>query len=446
MLAALQDETAAHRSALIGQIEQLDLEQVRRLKALLSEPERPAADGFEPPEVFPLRRSPAQAAEAQKAIAVGEQLLGSGKVGFLLVAGGQGSRLGFDGPKGMFPAGPVSGISLFAWHAARIAAARRRYGARFPWFIMTSRTNDGATRDYFEQQRWFGLGQETVHFFCQDMLPALDSEGGMIRSAPGELFLAPNGHGGTLLALARSGMLAIARGLGVEQFSYFQVDNPLVRPADPLFLGLHALAGAEMSSKVVAKRDPGEKVGVLGRVAGRLACIEYSDLPQELREARTTEDSLLFSAGNIAVHVLRRDFIEGLTAGGQLDLPWHLARKRMPAISRTGAAIQVDGVKFETFIFDALARTKSSVVLEVDRGREFSPIKNHSGGDSPASCRADMTALFGSFLEAAGQELPRDATGAILPIEIDPRIAEDLETFLERRPLGQLLPNGLLFR
>src|SRR5258707_856391 len=159
---------------------------------------------------------------------------------------------------------------------------------------MTPEANDAATRPYFQEHGHFGPAPQGGFFLRQGMLPALDPEGRVLLAAPDRIFLAPNGHGGVLSALAQSGALADAARRGVTNFSYFQVDNPLARPADPLFLGLHALAGAQMSSKVVKKRDAAEKVGVIGRVGGRLSCIEYSDLPPDLREARGPGGELLF--------------------------------------------------------------------------------------------------------------------------------------------------------
>jgi len=423
---ALSDES---RRNLLSALRALDLPQIQKLGEHLRKPIEHEAQSFEAPMTFPLERTEEQQAYAQKAIAVGERLLSESKVGFVLVAGGQGSRLGFDGPKGMVAVGPVSGLSLFGWHAARLTAAKQRYGMRITWFVMTSATNNGATRAFFEEQDYFGLGSENVHFFTQEMLPALDQEGRIVRTAPDQLFLAPNGHGGTLQALRSEGMLDLAASLGIEQFSYFQVDNPLVRPADPLFIGLHAMAAADMSSKVVTKNEPGEKVGVLGLADGKLGCIEYSDLPESLRQERDPDGQLRFRAGNIAVHMIRRDFAEQLTQDGQLDLPWHLARKNLKGIDAEGQVAEIPGVKFETFVFDALGAAANSVTLEVRRDEEFAPVKNAEGSDSPASCRLALTESFGRMFEAAGHPLPERNADGTLPIEVDPRAAENAEEF-----------------
>lgn len=423
------------RSRLLAQVEALDFELLEEMRSCLRSPEPPErAPAFEPPVLFPLERDAEQERRAAEARERGADTLRAGRAGFVLVAGGQGSRLGFEGPKGKYPIGPVTGRTLFGWLAARIAAARERHGAVAPWYVMTSATNDAETRAYFEENDHFGLGAENVRFFRQRMLPALDPQGRIVLRTPSELFRAPNGHGGTLEALASSGCLADAAERGVDQLSYFQVDSPLARPADTLFLGLHELAGADMSSKVVAKRAPEEKVGVLGRADGQLGCIEYSDLPDDLRHARDPDGELTFRAGNIANHLLRRRFVERLTEGG-LRLPWHLARKQVDSVDENGDPVRIEGVKFETFVFDALGEADGSVTLEVDRRLQFSPVKNAEGDASPATCRATLGGIFAEWVAAAGgPPPPRDGEGTPL-VEVDPRFAEDRESFVARAPV-----------
>ena len=433
------------RAHLEAQLARLDLDLLRRLARLLRAPAASAPRSFEPPELFPLRHSAEQSAHVRRAQAVGEELLRAGRVGFVLVAGGQASRLGFEAPKGAYPIGPVTGRTLFAFHAQRLRAAARRFRVRTPWYVMTSPANDAETRAYFAQHGTFGLDPADVFFFAQDMLPALDEEGRVLFSAQDELFLAPNGHGGCLLGLSSSGALDDMRGRGLSELSYFQVDNPLVRPADALFLGLHHAAGAGMSSKVVAKRDAAEKVGVLGRVDGQMGCIEYSDLPGELREAREPDGALRFRAGNIAVHALSVDFVARLTRGG-LELPWHLARKRMSVVEADGRTVERTGVKFETFVFDALAHSQPSLVLEVERSEEFSPVKNKSGEDSPASCRADLCRMYARWVRAAGLPLPPADAEGMHPLEVDPLCAETQDEFLARQGLcPDVRPTGHLY-
>lgn len=428
-LKALQSDAQAH---LRKQLEGVDLELLSELRSLIGQPPAEAGDvRFEPPEVFPLRREGELAERAEAARKRGQELYAAGKVAFVLVAGGQASRLGYDGPKGAFPVGPVSGRTLFAFHAARLARLNRDLGVQAPWYVMTSPANDARTKEVFEENAYFGLPREDVTFFQQDMLPALDEQGRILFSSSDSLFLAPNGHGGVLLGLRSSGALADMASRGVEQLSYFQVDNPLVRPVDPLFLGLHALADAGMSSKVVSKRDAAEKVGVIGRMDGQLGCIEYSDLPEALREQRDASGQLVFGAGNIAVHSIERSFVESVTQG-ELRLPWHVAKKSMQVVDENGQPASTTGFKFETFVFDALASSERSVTLEVERHLEFSPVKNAQGEDSPATCRRDLCSLFAGWAQRAGLPLPAADAEGVHPVEVDPLYAETEEEFLAR--------------
>ena len=424
----------AGRGGLLAQIDGVEFETVARLQGLLQKGSSESSGGaLEPPELFPLERDGAEEKAAQDASGAGTELLSEGRVGYVLVAGGQGSRLGLDGPKGAFPVGPVSGRTLFEIHARRLAAAAKRHGKAMPWYVMTSRQNDEATRTFFEQHGFFGLDRGDVFFFSQDMLPALSDDGKILLAGKDQLFLAPNGHGGVLEALATSGALDDMRKRGVDLISYFQVDNPLVRPADPLFLGLHRSSGASMSSKAVEKVDPDEKVGVLGRIDGAMGIIEYSDLSDELRTARDDSGRLAFRAGNIAVHAIDVDFVGELTEGG-LQLPMHLARKRMKVVGEDGAVAENWGTKFEAFVFDALSRSKESVTLEVSRSLEFSPVKNKEGSDSPSTARADLCRMFAGWASAAGLELPAADAEGVVPVEVDPLLAEDESSFVAAAP------------
>jgi len=473
---AFWDELDADgRQRLLSAAARIDLDDVAHFARLMDAPTENSASSFAPPVLFPADvRGSAFEQRARDARQRGEEDFAAGRVGYLLVAGGQGSRLGFDGPKGLFPVGPVTGMSLFELFAHKILAAGRRYrtpgspsshrphgphGPHGHWWIMTSAANDTATRTFFEQHDFFGLDRERVHFFEQALQPALDTGGRIVMAKRDTPFLAPNGHGGVLAALASSGGLAEAGRAGIERFSYFQVDNPMARPADPLFVGLHCLEGAQMSTKVVKKRDPEEKVGVIGVADGKLGCIEYSDLPGDLREERGADGALRFGAGNIAIHMLERTFVEELTRGDELHLPWHIARKKIAAIDAvggTGAQVELDGVKFETFVFDALRSTTRSVTLEVDRALEFSPIKNADGKDaagkstvgvdSPLTARADLCRTWSRWAAAAGRSLPPVDEHGVHPVEVDPLLAEDRETFVRKATAPEPRDGGHLYR
>ncbi|MBM3977356.1 MAG: UDPGP type 1 family protein [Planctomycetes bacterium] len=425
------DEPA--RARLLAQVERLDYDEVSRLGGLMRARASERVPDLQAPVVVDPRRS-MEPGVLERARAAGRALLGQGRVGFVLVAGGQASRLGYDGPKGMFPVMPLSGRTLFEVHARRLLAVSRRHDVRVPWYVMTSPANDAQTRAFFAERAHFGLDPQDVVFFSQDTLPALDDEGRILLAARDQIFLAPNGHGGLLLALASSGALADMRRRGLETISYFQVDNPLALPADELFLGLHAEQGAQMSSKVVSKRSAAEKVGVLGRIDGRMGCIEYSDLPAELRERRDETGRLVFDAGNIALHALDVGFVEQLTRGG-LRLPWHLARKKMTVLDEVGQPVERWGTKFEAFVFDALGEARSTVTLSVDRASEFSPVKNREGEDSPASTRRNLCALHADWAHRAGRKTPPAEPGTPARVEIDPLLAQSAEEFAALGPL-----------
>jgi len=441
------DLSAEGRRRLLAQLAEVDFNQLQRLidEHVTGAEAAPLPEDLEPAPFIPLPSTDADRDDRRRMHDAGSRLLAAGRVAAFTVAGGQGTRLGYDGPKGAFPIGPVSARPLFQVFAERLLAARRTHGAPIPWYIMTSETNDRTTRDCFAEHNHFGLPAEDVRFFRQGMMPAVDFAGRLILSAPDSLARSPDGHGGSLLALARSGMLADMADRGVEHISYFQVDNPLVPPVDPVFLGYHATAGSEMSSKMARKREPKEKLGVFCLAGGRLRVIEYSDLPDDLAEARRADGRLRFEAGSIAIHVLARSFVERLTAGGRFALPFHRAEKKIPYADDRGSTVTPDepnGVKFERFVFDAIPMAENPIVLEIDRSREFSPVKNARGEDSPDTARRDMVRLAARMLQEAGLDVPRDADGEpTVQVEISPLAActaEELAAVCKERGITEI--------
>ncbi len=384
-------------------------------------------------EPIAVTRKAQDAAADAKARAVGEAALQAGKVAALVVAGGQGSRLGHAGPKGTYPATPIRRKTLFQLFAEKIQALSRRYGKPLPLLVMTSEENHEDTTNYFASQRDFGLAPGQLRFFTQGMLPAVDESGALVVKSPGALFRSPNGHGGTLLALRDSGLLGRLRDEGVEDVFYFQVDNPLVEVCDPVFVGYHRLSGSEFSSKVVAKSGPEEKVGVLARQDGRVCVIEYSDLPPALLHQRNADGALTFSAGNIAIHVLSLAFVDRITSAA-FELPFHVARKALPVVLADGSPGKVTGIKFETFIFDALAEARNPFSLEVLREEEFAPIKNATGVDSAETSSRLQSSLHARWLSEHGVRMPIGPDGMPAQlVEISPTFALDSASLRTRR-------------
>jgi UDP-N-acetylglucosamine/UDP-N-acetylgalactosamine diphosphorylase len=348
-------------------------------------------------------------AKAEAAGRRGEEMLASGRVATLVVAGGQGSRLGFDGPKGAFPIGPVTDRTLFEIQAQKLRGLRRRHGAAPPWCVMTSAATDAPTRDFFRAQEFFGLPEEDVLFFCQGMVPSMDFDGRLLLAARDRIFENPDGHGGCLTALLESGVLDQLERRGIDTIFYYQVDNPLVRMCDPVYLGFHAAAGAEISCKVVRKTDPEEKVGIVARANGHPAVVEYTELGDTDRRARDANGELVYWTGNIAIHLLATAFVRRVAGDAERFLPFHASAKKIPHIDAEGRAVtpaEPNGRKLERFVFDALSAAKGVCVVETDRLVEFSPVKNAEGGDSPATARRDLVASYRAWLAAAGVALP----------------------------------------
>lgn len=423
----------AEQALLLRQIESLDFSALAAMKALLADTGS-AAHAAEPEPGAAVSLS---GAELTKAVALGVEALRAGRVGVILVAGGQGTRLNFPGPKGAYAIGPLSDASLFEIHARKIAALERRFCASIPFYVMTSEANDAATRVFFQNHANFGLTADRVKFFVQGMLPALFPDGRLVLEAPGRLFMGPDGHGGILQALQQTGMLRDMRRRGLDTLFYFQVDNPLVEIADPAFIGLHRSRRAQFSLKVCAKRDPAEGLGVIVRrgEAG-LSIVEYTELTPAQKEARTASGDLRFKFGSVAIHAFSLAF---LAATAKAGLPLHKAHKKVPFFdgARTVSPEKPNAFKFEKFIFDALPLADRAMALEFDRAEEFSPVKNASGADSPETTRRDMIRKAARQLEACGVNVPRNSAGDPLhPIEIDPRYASCVEELSQRLPKG----------
>ncbi|MEW4567495.1 UDPGP type 1 family protein [Tautonia sp. JC769] len=427
------------RNRLIGQLERLDLPRLAQMiDRLVLSPSKEEALAIDPQQVEPVdvRRVPQTDSERvirRRAAERGEAALAAGEVAAVLVAGGQGTRLGFDAPKGTYPIGPVSGASLFQMHAEKLVALGRRFGKPIPLYIMTSPENHEATTSFFAQHQQFGL--DHVRFFVQGQLPAVDAASGkLLLAAKDSLALSPDGHGGTITALAardhpdQASCLDDMSDRGIQTLFYFQVDNPLVQICDPAYLGLHLMAEADISFKVVEKQRPEEKVGVVVQVDGHAQVIEYSDLPTELAERREPDGGLQLWAGSIAIHCFDRAFLERLVSGGG-QLPVHRALKKVPHLGDSGRRVEPEGpnaVKFETFIFDALPLADRWSIVETERAIEFEPLKNATGPDSPATVRQRLSDLFGDWLEQAGAQVLRRGDGSVpFGIEISPLFALD---------------------
>ena len=429
------------KSNLVSQAKEIDLDELKQLieTLVLGGGSHDDID-FASLKPFPFEPLPTDATSKARWDAArerGETILRQGKVAAFTVAGGQGTRLGYNGPKGTFPVTPIKKKTLFQVFAEKIQAARKQYECRLPWYIMTSDINHEATVSFFEESEFFGLDSETVSFFRQGRMPAVGFDGKIILETKSSIAMSPDGHGGSLRALERSGALDEMEKGGVEIISYFQVDNPLVQAIDPAFIGFHAESGSSMSSKMLPKAYEKEKLGHFCELHGKLVVVEYSDMPDELTSRRDADGKLEFLAGSIAIHLISTAFVRKLTAkDSAFGLPFHKAEKKIPHLSTSGETVKPDepnGIKFEMFVFDSLPFAENPIVMETTRLGDFSPVKNAEGVDSPATSEADQQTLFAQWLKAAGFEITTDAEGnPDRRIEISPLFAVSEGQFVDK--------------
>jgi UDP-N-acetylglucosamine/UDP-N-acetylgalactosamine diphosphorylase len=380
-----------------------------------------------PPACFMLRDRQTQSTLWQQAESRGVQHLRQGKVAALTVAGGSGTRLGFPGPKGLVPITPLKRKTLFQVFAEKLRAIERLHGVRMHWFIMTSADTHEATYEAFQTNHWYDA--KYVHLFRQGVLPAFTMEGICLLTNEPSVNYCPDGHGGVFKALASTGCLNKMLAYGIETLSYFQVDNPLVCIGDCNFLGLHLNRMSDFSTKVVAKTNADEKVGVFVDKGDALQLMEYSEIPEHLSVKKTEDGQLYFKLGNTAMHLIQRSFLEAMA---KEKLPIHITHKSMqywhPLLqSHCTASCQ----KLEYFIFDALPFAKNPLLFEIDRKEEFSPVKNAQGQDSLDTCMRDQISRWHRWFVNCGLnvDLGDKEINSTYRLEISPLFADDYISF-----------------
>ena len=449
LLSHLQSADEASAARLIAQLTAVDLEaiinkcQEADADLTTAEPDDDRIARAQAPAAVvnqPANDSDRQAWSA--ASTVGAAALSQGRVAVITVAGGQGSRLGFDHPKGMFPIGPVTSRTLFQIFAEQIQARRNRHSADILWLIMTSEATHSETVSFFESNSYLGLDPASVHFFQQGSLPAIEAATGeLLLSAADSLCLSPDGHGGLVTALKESGLVGLLQQRGVEHLFYHQVDNPTVIMCDPALLGFHIQLESQLTTNVVRKVSPTERMGVLVDLDGKTQIIEYSELTPEQSASEDASGQWIFWAGNTAIHVFSCEFLEQLAEDG-CRLPLHVARKNVAHLGRDGQMVKPDdpsnpnAFKLERFIFDALPLAEKTLIVEGNRDREFNPVKNREGADSPDTARAALNRIAREWLTSAGVDVPDDKAIEISPLTaLD---ANDLIDGISQHSLGQL--------
>lgn len=314
--------------------------------------------------------------------AAGLEAIREGKVGAVLLAGGMGTRLGFDKPKGMYNLGETRPLYIFECLINNLMEVVDKAGTYVPLFIMTSEKNDEDTREFLEENKFFGYNPEYVHFFMQAMAPAVDPDGKILLEEKGRIATSPNGNGGWFKSMMRAGLLGMLQREGIEWLNIFAVDNVLQRIADPCFVGATLLSGCDSGSKVIAKAAPEERVGVLCLEDGIPSIVEYYEMTEEMVKSREADGRLSYNYGVILNYLFQTSHLVDMVKN---QMSVHIVNKKVPYIDDNGALVspeEPNAYKFEELVLDMIHMQKTCLSYEVVRSYEFAPIKNATGVDS----------------------------------------------------------------
>jgi UDP-N-acetylglucosamine/UDP-N-acetylgalactosamine diphosphorylase len=356
--------------------------------------------------------------EKRKVYNAGLDVLAKGKAAAVLVAGGQGTRLGHNGPKGTYNIGLPSGNTLFQLQCHRLINLSNKANCYIPWYIMTSDENHEATVAYFEKNHYLGYPREYVCFFKQEMLPVIDSEGKIVLHTKDSISMGPNGNGGCFLSMGKAGVVDDMLKKGIEWINIYGVDNALVLPADPRFIGFAQRSGLQAASKAVRRNNPEEKAGIFCYNHGRPLIIEYSEVTEDLKYKTGSDGKLIFDNLSIANHVFSMEVIENSCS---YNLPYHVAFKMIKTVDKYGEDLQPDkpnAYKFELFMFDIFPFLNDLAVFQVNREEEFAPVKNREGEDSPEAARRLIHDLHHNWLTQVdiSREILKDKIIEVSPL------------------------------
>jgi len=375
------------RTALATQIQNLDFSTILTQKKLLQIPSTKTPLSFEPFQNC-------EKSGNLKLKQMGEELLTEGKVGCLVIAGGQGTRLNLDGPKGTYPISIIKHKSLFQLLAEKAQAVAKQTGKTPSLAIMTSPLNHEQTLTFFRQHRNFGLAQENISFYTQEMLPFLNQQGTLFLEKPDQIAMGPNGNGRSLASFFHSGIWEEWSERGIKYLNYVLIDNPLADPFDAELIGRHASSESDITIKCIRRQTIDEKVGILVTHEGKAKVIEYTEFPQPEKEALRSDGTFRHPYANISLFCFSMDFIRQMALSDEI-FPLHANLKTASEISLTNGKVstqKIEAWKFETFIFDLLPYANHLEILVYPREECFSPLKNEKGEASPASVKAALQA------------------------------------------------------
>jgi UDP-N-acetylglucosamine/UDP-N-acetylgalactosamine diphosphorylase len=325
--------------------------------------------------------------DREKFTAAGIDAIKAGKAAAVLLAGGQGTRLGFDKPKGMYNIGKTHDLFIFECLINNLLDVVRKADAWIPLYIMTSEKNNDDTVNFLKEKNYFGYNEDFIRFFIQDMAPSADFNGKIFMESKSAISMSPNGNGGWFSSMARAGLLDEIKNKGIEWINVFAVDNVLQRIADPAFLGAVILSGCESGGKVVSKAEPDEKVGVLCLEDNKPSIVEYYEMTEEMRTRKEPDGRLSYNYGVILNYIFSVDKLEKIV---DTKMPVHVVKKKIPFMDENGQLVtphEPNGYKFETLVLDMVHMQDSCLSYEVIRNKEFAPIKNLEGVDSVETAR-----------------------------------------------------------
>lgn len=382
--------SAEEQTALVESVSNIDFAQMQELYQLAKRGEVSGEGVITPIPVTEKRNIDQDVLQAWEDY--GMKLMGEGRFAAVTMAGGQGTRLGHNGPKGTYDIGLADGASLFQIQCDRLKRRSAACGHSIPWYIMTSRENHKDTVAFFEAHNYFGYNKDDILFFRQFMLPMIDFEGKVVMDSKATVKEGADGHGGIFRAMAACGIVEDMRKRGVEWIFVGGIDNVLVKLCDPLFVGFLAKNGYRLGGKSLIKRDAKEKAGVFCKRDGRPYVVEYTEISDEMAELRDSQGTFVYGDAHILCNMFRIDALEAM---GSKGLPYHVAVKKASYVGEDGQVVvpeSPNAYKFEAFIFDAFSQYDEMGILRVERETEFAPVKNKTGEDSPETARALYTA------------------------------------------------------
>ena len=391
--------TEEEKESLLNQIEQIDFDLIKELYKKAQTKSDLGENKLEPVQCTV--KEDLNEEELSYYQKLGDEVISSGKYAVVIMAGGQGTRLGHEGPKGTYDMGLPSGKSLFEILCDGLISANKKYNVVIPWYIMTSKENDHDTRMFFEKANYFGYPKEEIKFFIQGELPMISVDGKILLENKGLIKVGADGHGGIFNAMIRNNVLAEMKDKGIEWIFTAGIDNPLLKIVDPILVGLSLDKKVSAASRTLVKNSPTEKVGVFCKRNGRPAVIEYIFMPEELANLTDENGQLVYSESHVMFNMFHISIMEEIS---KTALPYYAAFKATDYLNENGEIAIADkpnAYKFESFIFDAFSMLDDMALLRVKREDEFAPIKNKEGVDSPETARE----LYINYMNRIGEEI-----------------------------------------